>query len=105
MTLLATLLVARPLNILAVAIAFLLGYLALRTAAPARAQHPRPLLVAAIAWGLYSAWEWLVQRRTPEADIRVDLLVIWPTLAILSLWALLRPIRWSVGRRSDEGEK
>jgi hypothetical protein len=49
--------------------------------------------VAAITWALYAAWEWLVQVRTPEANIRVDLLVIWPALAILSVWALFRSLR------------
>ena len=57
------------------------------------ARHPRPLLTAALAWGLYAAWEWLVQVRTPEANIRVDLLVIWPALALLSAWALFRALR------------
>jgi len=30
---------------------------------------------------------------TPEANIRVDLLIIWPILAILSVWALYRVAR------------
>jgi hypothetical protein len=30
---------------------------------------------------------------TPEANIRVDLLIIWPILAILSAWALYRVAR------------
>ena len=42
---------------------------------------------------LYATWEWLVQVRTPEANIRVDLLVIWPVLAIRSAWALFRSLR------------
>ena len=51
------------------------------------------LLLAAGGWLLYAAWEWLVLTKTPEANIRVDLLVIWPVLAILSLWALFRALR------------
>ena len=51
------------------------------------------LLVAAGAWLAYAAWEWLVQARTPEANIRVDLLLIWPVLAILSMWAVFRALR------------
>lgn len=93
MQLLAALFVARPLNILAVAVAFLVGHLALRFTTLGGGRSPGPLLVAAVAWGLYAAWEWLVQWRTPEANIRVDLLVIWPVLAILSLWALVRVLR------------
>jgi hypothetical protein len=90
---LAALFVARPLNILAVSAALFAGYLALRLWAPVVVRQPRPLLVAAVAWGVYAAWEWLVQWRTPEANIRVDLLVIWPALAILSAWALFRMLR------------
>jgi hypothetical protein len=91
--LLAAVFVARPLNILGVSAVLFACYLALRFWAPAVVRQPRPLLVAAVAWGLYAAWEWLVQWKTPEANIRVDLLVIWPVLAILSAWALFRMLR------------
>jgi hypothetical protein len=49
--------------------------------------------VAAVGWALYALWELLVHVRTPEANIRVDLLVIWPALAVVSAWALFRSIR------------
>ena len=82
MSFLASLFITKPLNILAV------GF----------KRNTRPMLIAVIAWGLYAAWEWLVLVRlvlvkTPEANIRADLLVIWPVLAILSAWALFRTIR------------
>lgn len=94
MELLASLFVGKPLNILAVATVFLAGYLALlRSVALGAGRHPRPLLVAAVAWVLYALWEWLVHVRTPEANIRVDLLVIWPAVALLSAWALFRSLR------------
>ncbi len=93
MEFLSSLFVGKPLHILAVAAVFLAAHLALRLTALGAGRHPRWLLVAAIAWALYAAWEWLVQVRTPEANIRVDLLVIWPVLALLSAWALLRAIR------------
>jgi hypothetical protein len=51
------------------------------------------LLLAAGGWLLYAAWEWLVLTKTPEANIRVGLLVIWPVLVILTLWALFRSLR------------
>jgi len=38
-------------------------------------------------------WEWLVLVATPEANIRFDLLLIWPVLAIVSIWALFRILR------------
>ena len=93
MELLASLFVGKPPNILVVAAVFLAGYIALRFTTLGLARHRRPLLIAAIAWGLYAAWEWLIQVRTPEANIRVDLLMMWPVLAILSAWALFRVFR------------
>jgi hypothetical protein len=93
MEFLASLFVGKPLNILAVAVVFLAGYLLLRFTALDLARHSRLLLIASAAWGFYAAWERLVQVRTPEANIRVDLLVIWPVLAILSAWALFRAFR------------
>ena len=93
MELLASLLVGKPQNILVVAIVFLAGYLVLRFSALNIARNPRPLLIASIAWGLYAAWELLVQTNTPEANIRVDLLVMWPVLGIFSAWALFRAFR------------
>jgi hypothetical protein len=93
MELLASLVVGKPQHILAVAVVFFAGYLGLKFAAPRIARHPRPLLIAFIAWGLYAAWEWLVQINTPEANIRVDLLVMWPVLAIVSAWAVFRALR------------
>lgn len=94
MDLLAALLVGQPLHILVVALVFLIAYGALRIAGPAGRRRPtRPLLIAAVGWMASAAWEWLVLVRTPEADIRVDLLLIWPMLAVLSAWGLLRLIR------------
>jgi len=93
MELLVSLLVGKPLSILVVAVLFLAVTLALRFTSLGDGRHPGWLLAAAGAWGLYAAWEWLVLVRTPEANIRVDLLVIWPVLAILSAWALFRSLR------------
>lgn len=93
MDLLTSLFVGKPQNILAAAVVFLAGYLALRFTALGISRHPRPLLIASIAWVLYAAWEWLVQIKTPEANIRFDLLVIWPVLAIISAWGLFRVFR------------
>ena len=91
MGILTSLFVGKPQNILTVAIVFLAGYLALRfTTVFGNARHPRPQLIVSNAWGLYAAWEWLVQIKTPEANIRIDLLIIFPVLAILSTWALYR---------------
>lgn len=93
MDLLASLLVGRPGNILIVCAAFFVACLLSRSGAPANRRRAGPLAVASLAWGGYAAWEWFVQVRTPEANIRVDLLVIWPVLAVLSAWALYRALR------------
>ena len=91
MNFLALLFVAKPLNIFVVAVVFLGAYFILRCLDSIR--QTRLMLITSIAWGLYAAWELLVQIKTPEANIRVDLLVIWPLLAILSIWALYRLLR------------
>lgn len=85
---LAVLFVGKPLHILAVALVLVGGHLLLRFSSLGPGRHARPLLLAAAAWVVYAAWEWLVQARTPEANIRVDLLLIWPILAIVSVVAL-----------------
>jgi hypothetical protein len=93
MQFLASLFVAKPQIIGLVALAFVAGYLALRFMAPGIARRPASLLIASTAWGVYAAWEWLVLIKTPEANIRVDLLLLWPVLAILTVWALYRAFR------------
>ena len=93
MAFLASLFVGKPLNILLVGVLFLAGHLLLRLTALGAGRHPRPLLWAAAAWAAYAAWEWLVKVRTPEANIRVDLLVLWPALLIVSVVALVKALR------------
>jgi hypothetical protein len=70
MDLLAWMLVGKPHVILLVAVTFVAGHLALRY-----------------------LWRGLVLLRTSEANIRVDLLLIWPMLFLLSAWSLLRRFR------------
>jgi heat shock protein HslJ len=90
---LGSLFVGKPLNIVAVAAAFLALYAAKRYMNIGQRGHARWPLAAAIAWAAYAAWEWLVHVVTPEANIRVDLLLIYPVLALLSAWALFRAFR------------
>jgi hypothetical protein len=89
----ASLFVQRPLNILVVAGVFLVGFIGLRASAWGGERHPAALLVPAIGWALYALWEWLVMVRTPEANIRVDLMVIWPVLLVLSVLFVVRALR------------
>ena len=90
---LARLFVGQPLNVAAVGAVLLVGFLVMRASAFGASRHPRMLLVGAAGWLLYAAWEWLVVTKTPGTNIRVDLLIIWPALAILTLWALFRALR------------
>jgi hypothetical protein len=85
--------VGKPLNILAVGLVFLAGNLLLRYTALGAGRHPRPLLWAAAAWAVCAAWEWLVKVRTPEANIRVDLLILWPVMLVVSIVALVKALR------------
>lgn len=82
-------LVGKPLNILLVSGLFMALHLLIRSSSHGGERRQIPTLAAALAWGAYAAWEWLVQVWTPEANIRIDLLGIWLLLAILSGWALV----------------
>jgi hypothetical protein len=50
-----------------------------------------------VAWLVFAGWEGLILAFTPEANIRVDMLLIAPLLSGLGLWGLisilLRPKR------------
>ena len=93
MDFLALLFVGKPQNILIVAGIFLLAYLILKFVVKSASFHPSSLLVISIGWGVYAVWEWLVITQTPEANIRVDLLLIWPLLALLTLWQIIQLFR------------
>ena len=90
---LAALFVGKPLIIAAVGLAFLIAYFVWHSMQPDSDRNPRALFLAAGAWLAYAAWEGFVMWRTPEADIRVDLLLIWPIVAILTVVSLYRAIR------------
>lgn len=79
-------LIGRPLLIF-----FVAGLWALAAAAlpPIR----RALVANSIGWLGFACWEGLVQALTPEANIRVDLLLIGPVLAGLAVWVLLALLR------------
>lgn len=86
---LASLFVGKPLNIALVGAALAVLGVAVRGSS----RLPRMLLGAACGWLLYAGWEYLVLVRSPEANIRVDLLLIWPLLGILTAWGLFRLVR------------
>lgn len=66
-------------------------------------RRPPGAIVAAIAWLAYAPYEWLMHARvlcSGECNIRVDLLLIWPLLVIVSLAGPVRAfIRYLKARR------
>ena len=74
-----------PGRALLVAVAF--GLLALGL----RYRGRRPLLVAAAAWTVFALLEFMAWRA--RADIRVDLLVTWPALCLITLGCVLASAR------------
>jgi len=61
----------------------------------------RMVAATAFAWAAYGAYEYLMYSRvlcSGECNIRVDLLLIYPALGVLSLIALVRAARSPLSR-------
>jgi hypothetical protein len=89
MDVLSRFLVQQPLHILGVAAVFFLLWALLKP-------QSRALLVSAFAWLAYAIWEWSILIFTPEANIRVDLLIILPLLALATLWSVFKILFWAL---------
>jgi hypothetical protein len=67
--------------------------------AAAALQRPRPgVIVAAIVWLLYAAYEYLIGSGVlcdANCNIRVDLIFIWPLVWIASLFGINSPGKWT----------
>jgi hypothetical protein len=85
--------IGHPLRSVVVAGVLLLLYTLARWWSAGTWPESRLPLAAAVAWLAYAAWEWLILLRSPEANIRIDLLVIYPALAAITFWALFRLVR------------
>jgi hypothetical protein len=60
------------------------------------------VLATATAWGLYALYEYAMLRRwmcSGECNIRIDLLVVYPALVLLSLAAAVVAVRAMLRRR------
>lgn len=68
-------------------------YLAPRFEAAAGRRHSFWTLVTAGARAAYVVWEALILAQSPEANIRVDILRIYPLLGAFTAWALFRSYR------------
>ena len=78
-----------------------LGWLVIAFLLPKAAR--RPLFVASIAWNVFAFLE--LEAGREHADTRVDLLITWPALCILTLVLLAVSLRRILRRsRSDGGE-
>jgi hypothetical protein len=88
--------VQHPGRILALAAIYLAAWGVVRVWSAGRRSNA--LLLPAIFCLAFASWEWLVLKRTPGANIRADLLIIWPILLILTAWSL-----WLVLRRQTGG--
>jgi len=95
-------LVQQPAHILLIAAVHLALWAACRATLLRANPKSNVLWVPAVAWLAYAGWEWLVLVKSPEANIRVDLLLIWPVIGLATLWAFVRAARgwWSVSARS-----
>ena len=100
---LASVLVGHPLRIVAVALLHFGLWAAIAATAMRGSPKGNVMWVPPLAWLAYAAWEWLVGTVTPEANIRVDLLIAWPTIAIVTLWAVAKTaLAWRSGRRRPD---
>ena len=83
-------LIQQPAHILLIAAINLALWAAGRATVLRTVPKSNVLWVPTVAWLAYAGWEWLVLVQTPEANIRVDLLLIWPVIGLATLWALVR---------------
>ena len=78
--------VGQPLVQLAIGVIFLIAYFLTKNNPNLRA---KALLPPTILWLAWAAWEWGVLRFSPEASIRVELLIILPVTLIVSVVAVI----------------
>jgi hypothetical protein len=95
-------LIQEPAHILLVAAVNLALWAACRATVLRTVPKSNLLWVPALAWLAYAGWEWLVLVKSPEANIRVDLLLIWPVIGLVTIWTFVRAAGgwWSVSRHS-----
>jgi hypothetical protein len=92
-------LVQQPGHVLMLAAGYAAVWAILRTTVLRTVPSANGFLVPAVLCLAYAAWEWLLLRKSPESNIRFDLLIIWPALAVVTLWAIVRAIRgWPPSR-------
>ena len=86
--------VAHPERVAMVATVLLIMYLVLGFA---RRFWSWPLLWTTGVWSAYAIWEWLLLNQ--GANIRVDLILIYPVLVTVTIWGVWHGLR---GKRKSE---
>lgn len=99
--LLATLFVGHPLRCAAVAGVLFGGYLMLRRRFGPEQTVTRWMPAAVLTWSAFAIWEWVVLVRSPEANLRIDLLLIGPVVLIVTAMALWRSSQGLLKSRMD----
>jgi hypothetical protein len=84
--------IANPGMLLLIGLLFIAAYLLLRNRT-GNNLRPRALLWPGMAWTLWAAWELGIARFSPEANIRVDLFLIIPTVLILTIVGFVQLFR------------
>ena len=99
----ASWLIQQPGHILLVAAFNIAAWLFCRASLLRDVPNSNLFWIPALLCTAYAAWEWWLQVESPEADIRVDLLLIWPVVGIAMAWAVARAAYawWSVRQRQD----
>lgn len=59
----------------------------------------RALGIASAAWALYALNEYIANRQ--RADIRLDLVLFWPALVVVTALCLFFEIKWAFSRRGS----
>lgn len=85
----------------AIAIFVALGWLLIGFVLPRPAR--RPLFVASIGWGVFALLELVAWKE--RAHIRVNLVIAWPALCLLTLVCLVVAVRRVLGRGASEGRE
>lgn len=95
MSAIANLFVGNPVLLIAISAIFFVAWLVLRRNSNLRAGA---LLVPAVGWLAWAIWEWAIRVFTPEANIRVDLLLILPLILILTGYGIVYLFRGKTER-------
>jgi hypothetical protein len=81
--------ITNPTLLLLIGLLFFVAYLLLRKRAGDNLR-PRALLWPGVAWVLWAIWEFGIARVSPEANIRVDLLLIIPVVLVVTILGIVR---------------